>query len=167
MGPSECREQVKNPELDPPAGAIDVDGPIFAVGAVGSQVSLRAIRKLFLNVSISVQPPTAVIKYTRNGSDPITKGTVYDGVPLQLKGGTTNLRAVAVTDVQWPYWSPDKTAMQVVSSETNVEYILSVCQDGIRTLQEECDGGIGGGQGCSMECCMAPLKMAGRVQSLQ
>ena len=40
----------------------------------------------------------------------------------------------------------------VVSAEAVGDYTASICQDGIRTREEECDDGVGGGQGCSMEC---------------
>jgi cysteine-rich repeat protein len=40
----------------------------------------------------------------------------------------------------------------VVSAEAVGVYTVSICQDGIRTREEECDDGVGGGQGCSMEC---------------
>jgi cysteine-rich repeat protein len=40
----------------------------------------------------------------------------------------------------------------VVSTEAVGDYTVSICQDGIRTREEECDDGVGGGQGCSVEC---------------
>jgi len=42
-----------------------------------------------------------------NHASPVTASTsaqVFGGTPLKLKGGSTRVRAVAVSEVAWPFW---------------------------------------------------------------
>ena len=159
VGMSVCRKFVETPAFDPPAGPVNVLGPVYAVGTNGimaATVSIEdyyLIRTLFINISLVAIPPQAKILYTIDGSDPLKGGLTF-GAPLQIKGGSTRVRAVAISDVNWPFWmaAAQQEVMPVVSAEAVGDYTVSVCQDGIRTREEECDDGVGGGQGCSMEC---------------
>ena len=153
-GPSQCRQLVYRPQLHPSAGSIAVKQDEYAVGAVASPEDLASIQALFLNVSLTVLPSTAAIKYTLNGSDPSVVGEAYSGAPLRLMGGTTVVRLVAHMHVEWPFWKAanERQAEHIVSAEVVGTYVVSICQDGVRTVEEECDDGVGGGQGCSMEC---------------
>ena len=109
MGISVCRKFVETPAFDPPPGPVSVPGPVYAVGAnlatvaTVSIVDLYLIRTLFINISLVAIPPQAKILYTIDGSDPLNGGPVF-GAPLQLKGGSTRVRAVAISDVNWPFW---------------------------------------------------------------
>lgn len=50
-----------------------------------------------VSVVISVNPPTASIYYTTDGSDPSASSTLYTGVPVQIAANSTvTLRAIAI-----------------------------------------------------------------------
>jgi len=152
LGPSECRREVGQPVISPRAGPIFVEGPAYVEGKELSDAEKLGIQQLFVNITMAVQPAAAVILYTLNGTDPRIFGDPYEGRPVVLKGGTTRIRAVATRVVDWPFWSPVAEATRVIGPEADGDFVVSICQDGIRTSAEECDDGVGGGSGCSMEC---------------
>ena len=152
LGPSECRKQVDRPAMSPRAGPVFTKGLEYVQGKELSEEEKFGIQQLYVNITMSVEQASAVIRYTLNGSDPMLVGETYVGTPLQLKGGTTRIRAVASRTVDWPFWSNAPVDTFTVGPETDGDFVISICQDGIRTNVEECDDGLGGSGGCSMEC---------------
>ena len=170
LGRSECQQLLSKPAVQPQFGKHHVRSPLYARGSELSAQELMAIQLLYLNVSLSLvlhQPDstseaadgvetatvsTPTIRFTLNGSDPLVSGEVYTGSPFQLGGGTTHVRVIATAVVQWPNRNTNKSSSHLASPEARGEFSVSICQDGIRTLEEECDDGEGGKEGCSTEC---------------
>ena len=59
---------MKRPVYSSPIGIVTVRGLPVDVGARMTAGDLAAVQKLYLNLSIFVQPSTAIVKYTVNGS---------------------------------------------------------------------------------------------------